>query len=74
MSSGIGVQVLDEVINRFGGQIGVVGQRGVDVGDVGLVMLVVVQVHGLGIDKRFESQRSRTEGVQARKPWGNLLR
>ena len=51
---GDGVEVVDEVIGRFGGQIGVVGQRAVDVGDVGLVVLVVVQLHGRCVDKGLE--------------------
>ena len=51
---GNGVQIADEVVNGFGGEIGVIGQGGIDVGDVGLVMLVVVEVHGFGVDERLE--------------------
>ena len=67
------VQVADEVIHRFGGQFRVLGQRGIDVGDVGLVMLVVVQLHGLRIDERLERRvvvRKRCKFVCHR---GNLL-
>jgi hypothetical protein len=32
-----------------------VGQSGIQVVDVGLVMLVVMQMHGLGVNERLES-------------------
>ena len=47
-------QAADEIVDRLGGQVRMVGQRGVDVGDVGLVVLVVMELHGLGVDKRLE--------------------
>ena len=73
MSSGTGVQVADEVVNGFRGQVGVVGQRGIHVVDVGLVVLVVVQLHGLRVDERLEGGvvvRKRCKFVCHR---GNLL-
>ncbi len=68
-----GVQVADEVVDGFRGQIGVVGQRGIHVVDVGLVVLVVMQLHGLRVDERLEGGvvvRKRCKFVSHR---GNLL-
>ena len=52
---GDGVEVGDEFVDRFGRQRRMAGQSGVHVVDVGLVMLVVVELHRLCIDERFES-------------------
>jgi hypothetical protein len=35
-------------------EVGVVGQGGIHVVDVGLVVLVVVELHGFGVDERLE--------------------
>jgi hypothetical protein len=67
-------QVADEVVDGLCGQLGVVGERGIEVVDVGLVVLVVVNLHRLGVDERFEGGvvvRKRCEFVSHR---GNLLR
>ena len=56
-------QAAYQIVYRLGGQIGMAGQGGVQVGDVGLVMLVVVDLHGFRIDKRLE------RGVVVRKRW-----
>ena len=53
-----GVEIADEVVDRFGGERGVIGQGGVHVGDVGLVMLVVVEMHGFSVDERLEREYS----------------
>ena len=54
ISSGTSVEIGDQVVDRLGGQRRVVGQGGVHVVDVGLVVLVVVQMHGFGVDEGFE--------------------
>ena len=51
---GHGVEVGDEFLHRFGRQLGAVLQRLVEVGHVRRVVLVVVDLHGLRVDVRFE--------------------
>jgi hypothetical protein len=46
MSSGMALRSLDEVFGGLCGELGVLVDGGVEVGDVGLVVLVVVQLHG----------------------------
>ena len=67
---GDGGQVADQVVNGLGGQIGVVGQGGVHVVDVGLVVLVVVELHGLGVDEGFERGVVVGKRCEVRKPSG----
>ena len=47
-------QIAEQVVDRLGGQRGVIGQSGIHVVDVGLVMFVVVEMHGFGVDEGFE--------------------
>jgi len=58
-----GVQVLEQVFDREFLQVGIIGQSLVELGDVGLVMLAMVDFHGLGIDVRLQ----RVEGVSQRR-------
>jgi hypothetical protein len=51
---GDGVEVLEKVFKRLGLEIGVALQRLVQVRDVSAVVLVVVNLHGFGIDVGFE--------------------
>jgi hypothetical protein len=52
---GDGAEVLDEVFGALGGKFGVLIDGSVEVGDVGLVVLIVVQLHGCFVDVGFES-------------------
>src|ERR1039458_7737576 len=60
---GDGGEVLDEVFDGPGTQFGVLFDGGVQVGDVGLVVLVVVEFHGRLVDVGFEG------GVVVGKRW-----
>ena len=51
-----GVEIADEVVDGFGGERGVIGQSCIHVGDVGLVMLVVVELHGFNVDERLKGR------------------
>jgi hypothetical protein len=51
-------QVADQVVNGFGGQIGMIGQGGVEVVDVGLVVLAVVDLF-----ERKAMGRAETSGA-----------
>ena len=51
---GDGGEVPDEVFGGFGGQLGVLLDGGVEIGDVGMVMLVMVQLHGRLVDVGLE--------------------
>ena len=51
---GDGGEVPDEVFGGFGGQFRVLVDGAVEVGDVGLVVLVVVQLHGRFVDVGLE--------------------
>ena len=60
-------QIADEVVDGLGGQLGVVGEQCIEVVDVGLVVLVVMNLHRLGVDERFEGGvvvRQRCEFVR----------
>ena len=48
------VQIGDEIVDGSGGKLRVVGHSRIQVVHVGLVMLVVVQMHGLGVDVWLE--------------------
>jgi hypothetical protein len=47
---GDGGEGFDEVFGGFVGEVGLGGDGGVEVGDVGLVVLAVVDLHGGGVD------------------------
>jgi len=47
-------EVSDEVVNGLCGQFGVAGEGGIEVVDVGLVMTVVMDLHGLSVDEGLE--------------------
>ena len=51
---GDGVEVLDEVFGGFLAEVGVLFDGAVEVGDVGLVVLVVVELHGRFVDVGLE--------------------
>ena len=51
---GDGAEVLDQVLGRLRAEFGVLLDRAVQVGDVGLVVLVVVQLHGRFVDVGLE--------------------
>ena len=51
---GDGAKVGDELLGGFNGEVGVAGDGGVEVVDVGGVVLVVVEVHGLGVNVGLE--------------------
>ena len=67
------VEVAEQVVSGFAGELGMLLQSTVGVVDVRLVVLVVVEVHGLGINGGLERR------VVVRKRWnfvchlGNLL-
>ena len=66
-------QIADQIVNGLGGQLGVAGEGGVEVVDVGLMVLVVVDVHRLGVNERLKGGvvvGKRGEFVSHR---GNLL-
>lgn len=50
-----GAEVLDQLLGAFRVEIGLAGDRVVQVGDVRLMMLRVVDFHRLRVDVRFES-------------------
>src|ERR1035438_10691478 len=50
------LQALDQVLGGEVLELGGLVDSGVEVGHVSLVMLVVMQMHGLGIDERFQSR------------------
>ena len=66
-------EVANQIVDGLGGEGRIVGQGGIEVVDVGLVVLAVVDLHGLGVDERLEG------GVVVGKRWkfvghrGNLL-
>src|SRR6266702_5242747 len=51
---GDGAKILDEVFGRAGAEVGVLLDGAVEIGDIGLVMLVVVELHGRLVDGGFE--------------------
>ena len=51
---GHSVEVLDQIFDGFGGQLGLVLERVIDVSDVSLVMLGVVDLHRARVDMRLE--------------------
>ena len=51
---GHGVEILDQILDRFRGELGLVFERVVDVGDVSLVMLGVMDFHRPRVDVRLE--------------------
>jgi hypothetical protein len=51
---GDGGEVLDEVFGGLGAEVGVLLDGAVEVGDVGLVVLVVVELHGRLVDVGLE--------------------
>ena len=60
------VQVRDQVLDRLALKLRMVLERVVEVGDVGLVVLRVVDLHRLGVDVRLERSvvvRQRRQGV-----------
>ena len=52
---GDGGEGFDEVLGGFVGEVGLGGDGGVEVGDVGLVVFAVVDLHGGGVDGGLES-------------------
>ena len=48
------VEIADQILDRFRGQVGVIFERVVDVGDVSLVMLRVMDLHRARVDVRLE--------------------
>ena len=48
------VDVLDQVVQALLMQLGVLVERGIEVGDVRLMMLAVMDLHRLAVDMRFE--------------------
>jgi len=54
-SSGTLFQIAEQVFGRVLAEVGVLLDGAVQIGDVGLVVLVVVQMHGFGVDVRFQS-------------------
>src|ERR1035437_1809336 len=44
----------DQIVDGRGSQRGVTGQSGIHIGDVGLVMLIVVELHRFGVDEWFK--------------------
>ena len=74
---GSGAEVFEEFLGCELGEFGLVGEEFVGVGDVGLVVLVVVDAHRLGIDvrlERFIGIGERREGVGAGRGSGGVLR
>ena len=55
MSSGTALKISDQILDRLRGQIGLVFERVVNVGDVSLVMLGVMDLHRPRVDMRLES-------------------
>ena len=51
---GDGIEICDQVVNRLGGQRRKIRQGAIHIVDVGLVVLVVVQLHRLSVDERFK--------------------
>jgi hypothetical protein len=51
---GHGVEIADEVLNGLAFEVGLAGESLIDVGHVSGVMLIVMNLHGLRIDVRFE--------------------
>ena len=51
---GDGLEIFQQVFERLGLQIGVAVESLVQVGDVGAVVLVVVNLHSLGVNVGFE--------------------
>ena len=49
-----GVKVLDQILDRFSGEIGMIFKRIINVGDVSLVMLGVMDLHRPRVDMRLE--------------------
>ena len=54
MSSGTVAMPLHQVVEALGVQLGMLVERGVQIRHVGLVVLAVVNLHGLRVDVRFE--------------------
>ena len=62
------VEVLQQVFDRQFLEVGMVRQSLIELGDVGLVMLAMVDLHGLGIDvglQRIERVAQRGQLVWA---------
>ncbi len=51
---GDAAQVADQILDRLAGEIGMPLERAVELGDVGRVVLVVVDPHRLLVDVRLE--------------------
>ena len=49
-------KVADQVVDGFGCEVGMAGQRGIHVVDVCLVVFIVMQVHGFRIDERLKGR------------------
>ena len=66
IDSGNGVEVRDQVLDRLALMVRMVLERVVQVRDISLVVLAVVNLHGLGVDVRLEGAiivRQRRQGV-----------
>ena len=61
MSSGTVLMLLQQILDALRLQLGMLLERGVQVGHVGLVMLAVMNLHRLLVDVRFERVESGTE-------------
>ena len=67
---GPGEQVRDQLINGLAGQLRVSGDGDVEVIHVGLVVLVMVQVHGGRVKVRLQSIVGVGQGRQSERPSG----
>ena len=64
MSSGTASEVLDQILGALALQLGVLLERGVQVVDVGLMMLAVMDLHRLRVDVRLERGEVIGQGWQ----------
>ena len=64
IASGSASRFVDQLLDRLALVVGVVLQRGVQVGDVGRVVLVVVDLHRLGVDVRLQGPEVVRQGGQ----------
>ena len=67
-----GVQVLEQVFHREFLQVRVIRQGFVELGNVGLVMLAMVDFHGFGIDVRLQCFERVSQRRQLVWPGGGL--
>ena len=65
---GDGGEVLNELLGGLAAEVGVLFDGAVEVGDVGLVVLVVVELHGRFVDVGLEARRSRRARGEVRMP------